>query len=327
MSEDSDNSFDSSDSQYIDDDQSFVRQFEKDEISQVQPEALETEPEAESNFAEPAIASALKWWGDFDLEIGEMGRWVVGPSRFTIHRLEQEWRIIHNQSEDPFDNNLSMEIPIPSDVYETGKSLRRYMFKETSSKLRLTPMLADRPIIVKPKTPFSIQEGQEVTLYVTTPIWIQVEVADLDDQGHHNRWQQLREISSHRPSDTWSGDAQAGELCYASPLFGRLTIDKVQRRPYRVVSPLRVRNHSKNPLLIESVKLPIQYLDLYAADDNFLWTQSAILDYERDRTRIRAGRVKAAEMGKGTLISPARQKAERGLADVFSRLSVRKSKQ
>jgi len=327
MSEDSDNSFDISSSQNVDDDQGFVRQMESVETSQVQPEALQIEPVAEASFAEPAIASALKWWGEFDLEMGQMGRWVVGPSRFSIHRLEQEWRILHNQSEDPFDNNLEMDIPLPSDVYETGKSLRRYMFKETSSKVRLTPMLADRPIIVKPRTPFSIQEGQEVTLYVTTPIWIRVEVADLDEHGNHEAWHLLREISSHRPSDTWSGDAQAGELCYASPLFGRLTIDKVQRRPYRVVSPLRVRNYSKSPLLIESVKLPIQYLDLYAAADNFLWTQSAILDYERDRTRIRAGRKKAVEMGMGTLISPARLKAERGLADVFSRLSVRKSKQ
>ena len=326
-SDNSDNSLDSSNSQGIDDNQAFTRQLEKSEAPQVQPEALEVEPQAESSFAEPAITSALKWWGEFDLDIGEMGHWVVGPSSFSIHRLEQEWRIIHNQSEDPFDNNLSMDIPLPSDVYETGKSLRRYMFKETDSRIRLTPMLADRPIIVKPTTPFSIQEGQEVTLYVTTPIWIRVEVSDLDENGHHKTWQYLREISSHRPSDTWSGDAQSGELCYASPLFGRLTIDRVQRRPYRVVSPLRVRNHSKNPLLIESVKLPIQYLSLYAANDNFLWTQSAVLDYERDTTRIRPGRGKAKEMGEGTLISSAREKAERGLADVFSRLSVRKSKQ
>ena len=40
------------------------------------------------------------------------------------------------------------------------------------------PTLADRPIIVKPKMPLAIEAGEEVILYLSTPVWIRIKVAD-----------------------------------------------------------------------------------------------------------------------------------------------------
>ncbi len=167
-----------------------------------------------------------KWWGNFQLEIGQMGFWQIGPSSFSIHRLKQEWRIVLNEGTDPFSNELVVNVPLPSDEDDTATSLRRYMFQSTHRDLTLIPVLVDRSVVVRPTTPFSIREGQEVTLYITTPLWVRVEVEDMKYP--------LRDIPTIRLSDTWFGnDTLSGELCYAGKLAGRLSLEDVHKLPYR----------------------------------------------------------------------------------------------
>ena len=254
-----------------------------------------------------------KWWGNFQLEIGQMGFWQIGPSSFSIHRLEQEWRIVYSEGTDPFSNELIVNVPLPSNDNSTATSLRRYMFQKTYSSLTLTPVLVDRPVVVRPTTPFSIREGQEVTLYVTTPFWIRVEV--------EGATLPLREIPTLRLSDTWFGkDTLSGELCYASQLAGRLSLEDVHKLPYRVISPLRVRNRSSKPLLIERVKLPLQYLSIYGSKEHFLWTQTVVLTHEQDRTKLNLHK-KPLDAEIGEKVSGPRQKLKDNLVvRAFERL-------
>ncbi len=265
----------------------------------------------------PTRDQTSKWWGNFQLEIGQMGFWQIGPSSFSIHRLEQEWRIVYSEGTDLFGNELVVNVPLPSDEDDTATSLRRYMFQKTYSNLTLTPVLVDRPVVVRPITPFSIREGQEVTLYVTTPLWIKVEV--------EGATLPLREIPTLRLSDTWFGnDTLSGELCYASQLAGRLSFREVHKLPYRVISPLRVRNRSSKPLLIERVKLPLKYLSIYDSKDHFLWTQTVVLTHEQDRTKLNLNRTPLdAEIGEK--VSGPRQKLKDNLVvRVFERLRNKK---
>ncbi len=246
-----------------------------------------------------------KWWGNFQLEIGQMGFWQIGPSSFSIHRLKQEWRIVHTEGTDPFFNELVVNIPLPSDEDGTATSLRRYMFQSTHSNLTLTPVLVDRSVLVRPTTPFSIREGQEVTLYITTPFWVRVEVEGMKFP--------LRDIPTLRLSDTWFGnDTLSGELCYAGKLAGRLSLEDVHKLPYRVISPLRVRNRSLEPLLIERVKLPLQYLSIYNSKDSLLWTQTVVLTKEKDQTRLKLDK-NPLDVEIGEKISGPRQKLKNNL--------------
>ena len=244
--------------------------------------------------------STPKWWGNFQLAIGQMGFWQIGPSSFSIHRLKQEWRIVYSEGTDPYCDELVVNVPVPSNEDDTTTSLRRYIFQSTSSNLTLTPVLVDRSVVVRPMTPFSIREGQEVTLYVTTPLWVRVEVEGVVFP--------LRDVPTLRLSDTWFGsDTLSGELCYASKLAGRLSLEDVHKFPYRVISPLRVRNRSSKPLLIERVKLPLQYLSIYDSKDHLLWTQTVVLTHEQDRTKLNLSSI-PSDAALGERISGPRQK-------------------
>ena len=255
---------------------------------------------------QPVSKPTSKWWGNFQLEIGQMGFWQIGSTSFFIHRLEQEWRIFYDEGNDPFCNELIVDVPLPSDESDRDASLRRYMFKKTHSKLTLIPVLADRPVVVSPTTAFSIREGQEVTLYVTTPLWVRVETEEMSFPLH--------EIQTLKLSNTWFGnDTLSGELCYASKLTGRLSLKDVLRFPYSVISPLRVRNRSSKPLLIERVKLPLRYLSIYDSKDHLLWTQTMILTQEKDSTKLSLDKVPVG-VGIGEKVSDPRQKPKKNLA-------------
>ena len=56
----------------------------------------------------------------------------------------------------------------------------------------LLPNLADRPVVARPAVPFFIPPGEELELFVSTPIWVQLRSGTTD----------LVELPCLRPSDT-----------------------------------------------------------------------------------------------------------------------------
>lgn len=162
------------------------------------------------------------------------------------------------------ETDLSME-KLPPDAHVT-----RYSFQKTDSRCTLAPMLADRAIVVRPDIPLFILPGEEVTLYVSTPLWIRVEV------GKESRL--LQEIPSYRPSDTWFGASTLeGELCYAVQTAGRLRLENLPRRLHRAITPIHVRNGGTDALHIAHIQVPVQYLSLFEGEGSYLWTQAVTL--------------------------------------------------
>lgn len=282
-----------------------------DEAAQLEAEGISEEnPELKQN------ESTLQWWGDYQMDVNEMGLWQIGPTSIEIHRLEHEWRIVTETGENPLDSTMEVFYPLPSSHPSLESKMRRYMFHKSTGIVNLRPNLADRAIIVKPETPFEVRNGEQITMYVSTPIWVRITTPGTPKP--------LRSIASFRSPDIWYGeDTRTGELCYYSKLLGQLTLEGVQRRPYRAVTPMVLQNRSKEPLLIERIRLPMRYLNLYAAKDNFLWTSKLYLIQRRNNhTRIRVDRGAPQEMGEHHLVAHAELKMPRYLRmSAFSRFN------
>ncbi len=257
-----------------------------------------------------------RWWGQYKLAESEAACWRIGPSTIWIKHLKQEWRVVHNQVDDPLDNVLQVDLPALVLEPEQVESVNRFSFSRSTNSLAVMPVLADRAVVVRPAEPFFVLSGEEVTLYVSTPLWIRVQVG--------NPLKQLCELSSYRPSDTWFGPSTLeGELCYASRTAGRLELQELPFRPHRVITPIKISNRAKDHLLLERVKLPVQYLSLYGTANNFLWTQAVTLDREEggDLAALRLGKGAPTEAGKVERIAEPRQQAERNLVvRAFSKL-------
>lgn len=223
-------------------------------------------------------SSSTPWWGTFSLEESTGGKWAIGPSTLWIYRSAGDWRIIHRPSTDPVTadpmaQRSAVTVPVPPDEMESilaseEKTLQtsRYSVRDTSESITLRPALADRPVISRPEHPLFVPPGEAVTLYLSTPLWIRVVLAESD--------RQLQEMPSHRMSDTWFGPStREGELCYATRTAGRLHLEHLPVRMHRALTPLRIQNTAQDVLALERVQLPARHLALYETPDDVLWTQ------------------------------------------------------
>jgi hypothetical protein len=232
--------------------------------------------------AEPT--DSTPWWGPFALETGAGGEWQVGPSTLWIVRGSRDWRVVHRPSTapaaaDPLAERSGATVPMADDALQAvladasdALATHRFSVRHTQAALALRPALADRPVVARPEHPLSVLPDEAVTLYLSTPLWIQVERA-----GSGRR---LTELPSLRMSDTWFGaSTQTGTLCYATRTAGRLHLDRLPRRLHRAVTPLKVRNRADEPLALERVQLPTPHLSLYGTPDDALWSDAVTMTH------------------------------------------------
>jgi hypothetical protein len=222
------------------------------------------------------VSSGIEWWATQKLNPGSVGRWVVGPSSLWIQRLESEWRILHEQVPDPFQDEGIINVPLPETEHhpfadQGVKGVRRFATSDIGSEVTVYPALADRAVVVRPDLPFNILPHQKVNLFVSTPLWLQVRIG--------SPGKMITEFPSFRLPDSWLGPpTEEGELCYAIKTAGRLDLTELPLRPHRAITPIVVHNLSGETLMLERVKLQVQHLSLYVGSSGFLWTQSAILE-------------------------------------------------
>jgi len=216
------------------------------------------------------------WWGVFNLEIGQCKEWCIGPLRFIVRRLKNEWQIAHERMDDLDGKDITWNTSDTEQLPDTLMDNSRYVFHDTTSQLTITPKLADRPIISRPLTPFNLTAGEEITLYVSSTLWLELSTGSAAKKT-------LKEIAIQRLSDTWFGPSTLeGELCYASTSHCRLNLEELPKRPHRAITPVLIRNMAETTLSLERLNLPAPLLALYVSSDGQLWTPQITLTREKD---------------------------------------------
>jgi hypothetical protein len=253
------------------------------------------------------------WWGHYQVPVGQLGCWRIGPVTLWIERQEQEWRIAHKASDDHLDPTVQVTLPDEAQDLMALDKVTRFGVSGTDETVTLTPLLADRPIISRPEKPFVVLPEDETTVYISTPLWVEVAVGDSA--------QSLLEIPATRPSDTWFGpNTMEGELCYAGRTAMRLHLDQLPLRPHRATTAVLIRNRGSEPLTIEKLDLPVMHLSLYQGPDFELWTENVTFERPADepviKLRLRDTVGRAAWEGAERLRGPRHE--------LTDRMSVRK---
>lgn len=246
------------------------------------------------------------WWDEVDLNIGQTGCWRIGPLTLWVRRLEYEWQIAHERGEDPAEDLGGWSFSVDETPLAEALVPQRFVFQRTSGKVQPRPALADRPMVVRPATPFYVLGGQQANVYVSSPMWLSIHVGVAPVK--------LQEVAVQRPSDTWFGPStREGELCYASRTHARLRLQDLPARPYRATTPVLVRNESAEPMLLERLSLPVANLALYSTPDGFLWTQAVTMTREKDgdMAALELGTVPPSEAQRAKQVAEPRQRPER----------------
>jgi len=248
------------------------------------------------------------WWGKYTIPEDEAGHWRIGPLDLWVYRSRHEWRIASENSDDPLDGGLLVQVPLAKDLSEDQPNAHRFGFRKTKGTLLLVPTLADRSIVINPATPFSLLPDEELTIYVSTALWVKIRAGE----PPHD----LLEIPTYRPSDTWFGPStREGELCYAGKTGARQQLENLPIRPHRALSAVRVRNLANSNLSVERLKLPMPHMSLFAAGGGQLWTETVTLQREQDGelAALQLGKKPPSMITKPSLISGPREQPTKGL--------------
>jgi hypothetical protein len=207
-------------------------------------------------------------WGRSSLAEGQTGKWTIGPLTLWVKRLTREWRIAFERTDETEQTLVESAAPARAEEIEAAEArltFERFLMRATTQALHLSPALADRSVVVRPATPFHLLARQETTVFVSSPLWVKIEVGD--------EKRMLKEIPILRPSDTWFGPStREGELCYSSRTQARMTEDELPFRPHLALTPVTIGNESQAVLNVEKINLPVTYLSLYCAAGWAVWT-------------------------------------------------------
>lgn len=251
----------------------------------------------------PGQQDATHWWGEINLKENMTALWELGPLHLAVQRLPKEWRLIYEHVELPSgeDDRWTHRIASGTDLFEYRET-ERYVFQGTDDTLRIMPALADRSVVTRPIVPFTVLAGEEAAIFVSTPLWVHVQV------GRQPRTLQF--IPIQRPSDTWFGASTLeGELCYASRTYGRLNLSEIPLLPHRAVTRVLIQNHADSVLLVERLNLPVPYLSLFVAQGGRLWTEAVTMIRARDSSQadLQIQKSPPAEAAEALLVASPRK--------------------
>lgn len=252
------------------------------------------------SFSDIGIKSR-RWWGTFQVEDGQSRFWRIGNVVICVDRVTNEWHIascpvgkITDLPAEDNDQNENFTIPFEKLNFKT------FTFR-TQAEIELKPVLANLPLASKLERPLYIPGGEDILLYVSSPVWVRVQTGKAKII--------LDEVPTFVLSDTWFGpNTREGELCYAGHTHCSPHLKDVPSGPDRIISPMLIKNHAKQPLKLESIIVPLPDLSVYSDADNFLWTEQIYVYKEEDEgpeVEVAKGPPKALE--ELTLLTDARR--------------------
>ena len=202
------------------------------------------------------------WWGAHAFDLEGRRRVRVGPIYLEIERQDTEWIVDHAYAADELADAYGVDskaVPIEAELE------RRRFAGRTSNELSLVPWLAERAIVVRPVTRFTLPRGAEISLFFSTALNVALRdggAATTSLGLGHGVF--LAEYPTVIPKETWFGpNTMEGELCFASRTMASLSIHELPFRPNRAITEVRLSNRGSDPVDIARFRVPMRHLALY----------------------------------------------------------------
>jgi hypothetical protein len=252
-------------------------------------------------------------WTEHEIGVGESALFRLGMLRLHAARGEHDWSLAWRWASDAVVGGPDLAEGPGEDALR-----RSFAFPHSQGPLRLSPVLADRPVIVRPAQDITVAPQALVQLYVTTSLWVNV--------AAEGGAEPLLELPCVQPKETWFGPStMEGERCYAGRLPLRPHHEALAGIAHRAITPLLIRNRSAEPLPVLRARLPVPRLTLFRARDGGFWTSrvSVLRREGSDDVEVEVLPRAPDEAGQAAQVASARDRAaagvvSRALGSVFS---------
>lgn len=195
-------------------------------------------------------------WGEHHLRLHEALAINLGTLNGSLVRRPREWDLEYRYDQDRYVTN------------STGIVSRvRTAMDNDVETAHIAPASANRNVVVRPIQTVQIPSGRRVTMFISTPLWLQCRVGET----------MIADLPLQILSDTWFGqNTREGELCYSNETQARMNRDDLPTRPERLVTPVSLVNDGDDVLVFNRLSLPVPYLSIYRSEDA-MWTQEVII--------------------------------------------------
>ncbi|MGB0732736.1 MAG: hypothetical protein ACPGPF_03185 [Pontibacterium sp.] len=179
--------------------------------------------------------------------------------------------------------------------------IKQKIYSADDERPYLSLQLADKPYEVNPAADINIAPHAKLILYVSTPVWLQI-----NTQGENLC---LAEYPTVSPRLSWVGASTTeGSLCYSTDSTAPSVFSQVKHNYHRALTALELINDGNKPIKIDRLSLPLPILSLYRTTQDSFWTESVRyrIHPESGETTVVAGSKPPEEVGETTKIASAR---------------------
>jgi hypothetical protein len=197
---------------------------------------------------------------------GEMAQIVVGELRLTVRRQGDEWHLgkEYLDPREERDRTPPESGWEPLESWPESASSGRWITLAGPEDLRLTPVVPDLPVVVRPESALHLPPGRKLTFFLTVPTWARITV-----RGKQSIL--LAEFPTVILSKTWFGDPMEGELCYSLTTLARRQLQEVPPLHHLLTCPVDASNASDEQLVFERFCARMPHLSTYLGQSR-LWT-------------------------------------------------------
>ncbi len=211
----------------------------------------------------------MNFWDPVDIEPGCTLFWQIGTLNLWVHKTEHELSVYHEET----DNEPAPLICAETKTAPPDVRWHRWTIGQEKGRLRLKPVMPDRPVVVRPENDLTLCVGAEGVFYARIPFWIAV----LDTCRTPENL--LCEIPAKSLSNTWFGpNTTTGSLCYDMQTSARRSLEGVEPVEHRALCPVKMKNKSQAPFDFTRVCIHTAHLNIYSYK-NRLWTSRVDLTY------------------------------------------------
>lgn len=213
---------------------------------------------------------------DLELKDGESFHLRFGPLDFYLEKSTSEIRVRWMTSNDWLDSSFHYQYPFTGMYPKNLLTEKRFAYSDNEPLLQVLPCLGELPFVVKPDTTFMVLPGEKAKIFLSTPMSVRL----LDKHSGLV----IDEIPVLHRVKTWFGESPTmGQLCYFTKIHAALIEENLPFRPHRALTHLYMENSSTEPIPIEKLKIPVNYLTLYQDNRGLFVTSSLSVRLDKNK--------------------------------------------
>ncbi|MGO9307432.1 MAG: hypothetical protein ACLQDL_00235 [Spirochaetia bacterium] len=202
-------------------------------------------------------------WDPVQIPQKRCAMWRFPRRGIWVERIETEWHVL-TLPEKQEKGRASYRIVTRSEKPASSK-WKHYLHRD-SGTIQPSPVLPDRPVVMKPDRALTLLPGQSTIFFLALPVWFRLSTTG-------QRPARVFEEPLSVLSRTWFGDPVTGELCWGLATRLHHSLESIDPGADRAVCPLMIENDSDSDLEFQKICLHVENLSIFRGR-RYLWTNS-----------------------------------------------------